>query len=152
MKKLFVFLFLICCLGATFAFKNEKTPIFAFNEIDEVCFVDDKNYENLDLEAVNCGDLVFNFCSLSVARENFSKIDDAKAVQIYLSDISLEEILKKLDAKIVSEENVQNIQIINAYTPHFSKSVFVEHKKVNLQIAFKDGQIVAGFPMILTGF
>ena len=151
MKKLFVFLLLICCLGATFAFKNENNPIFSLDGIEKVCFVDDEKYEIMDVQAVNCGDLTFNFCSLSEAKENISKIN-FKAVQLYFSDISTQKLLKTLKASVISEENVQNISIVNAYTPYFSDSVLVENKKVNLQIAVKDGQVVAGFPMILTGF
>ena len=152
MKKLVVFVLLLACLGATFAFKNEKNPLFQM-PAEQVCFVDEKSYSDIfDVETVQCGDLIFNFCSLQDARENLGKIKDFKAIQFYFSSISCEELLKTLKAEILSEESPEGLRIINAYTPYFSKSVLIGNKKVNLQIALREERIVAGFPMLLTGY
>ena len=152
MKKLVVFVLLLACLGATFVFKNEKNPIFSL-PAEEVCFVDEKSYaDKFSIETVQCGDLIFNFCSLKDARANVDKIGDFKAVQFYFSSISVDKILDCLKADIISKEEVEGLEIVNAYTPYFSKSVNIKNKKVNLQIALKEGQIVVGFPMLLTGY
>ncbi len=152
MKKLIVFVLLAICLGVTFEFKNAKMPIFSL-PAQEVCFVDDSSYaEKFDVETVQCGDLIFNFCSLNQASKNIDKVKDFEAIQFYFSSTSAEEILKNMKAKIISEENVDGIQIVNAYTPFFAKSVSLNNKKVNLQIASKDGLVIAGLPMILTGY
>lgn len=152
MKKLIVFVLLLACLASTLAFKNEKNPIFSL-PAQQVCFVDEKSYaDKFEVETVQCGDLIFNFCSLEEAKKNLEKVENFKAMQFYFSTTSFEEIIKTLKADVVSRENVENLEIINAYTPFFSKSVLLDGKKVNLQIAVKDGLVVAGFPMILTGF
>ena len=151
MKKVLVFVFLLCCLGATFVFKNGKNPIFSL-PAEEVCFVDEEDCSDLlEAETVRCGDLIFHFCSLEKAKENFDKIK-FEAVQFYFSSIQVDEVLRLLKADVISEENVDGLKIVNAYTPYFSKSVFVENKKVNLQIASRENKIVAGFPMLLTGY
>lgn len=152
MKKLLVFIMLLICLCVTFAFKNVKNPLWNMVGVDRVCLISSENYEkSLDVEAVNCGDLVFNFCTLEVARENISNID-LKGLEFYFSNIPINDVLKNLKADIVSEELVNSIYIINAYTPYFSQNVFVKNKKVNVQLAVSEGRLIAGFPMILTGF
>lgn len=150
MKKLVVFILLLCCLAATFAFKNEMNPIFAL-DAQKVCIVADKTC-NFQTETVQCGDLIFNFCPASVARENISKLGDFEAIQVYFLDISVDEILKTMHANVISKESVGEIEIVNAYTPYFGKSVQMSGKKVNLQIAAKSGEVIVGFPMILTGY
>lgn len=153
MKKLFVFLILLGCLCSTFAFKNQKNPIFDAKNVEKVCFVDEKSYDDdFFVESVQCGDMFFNFCSLDEAKKHIDQLKTFKAMQFYFVSTPAADILESLKAKIVSTERVENIEIINAYTPYFDKSVVVQGKKVNLQLAAKDGDIVAGFPMILTGF
>lgn len=152
MKKVVVFVLLLSCLGATYAFKNENNPIFSL-PAEQVCVVDDEDLSDLlEAESVHCGDLIFNYCTLQKAKENFEKIKNFDAIQLYFTSTAQDEVLKALKASITSEEFVDGLKIVNAYTPYFSKSVFVKSKKVNLQIASKDGLVVAGFPMLLTGY
>ena len=153
MKKLFVFVFLLCCLCATFAFKNQKNPIFAMKNIEKVCFVDEKSYaSNFPVETVQCGDLIFNFCSLEEAKKHIDSLKTFKAIQFYFNETSTAEILTELKAEVVSTQSLENIEIVSAYTLFFADCVIVQGKKVNLQIATTNSHVVAGFPLILTGF
>ena len=146
MKKIVVFLIVLACLCVPFVIK--KQTIFQMPNIASVCLVTGQK-EEFALQTVQSGDLVFNFCSLEEARQHLSEID-VKGLQFYFANQPIDEVLQTLKADIVSEENVNDIYIINAYTPYFADSVFVQNKKVNLQLAISNGKLIAGFPMILT--
>lgn len=151
MKRLIVFCLLIAGLFSAIVFKPQTNPLFSIDGVEKVCFVANEKFENL--ENVNCGDYVFNYCSLQTAKENLEEFQKkSKAVQVYYHDVSLEEVLNKLKANVVSEENIENIKVVVAYTPYVQDCVFVKNKKANLQLAEKDGKLIAGFPAILTGF
>lgn len=150
MKKLLVFLLLLCALGTTFVFKPQNNPLLINDGLQKVCVVSDKKTENA--QSVVCGDLVFNYYTPQAAAENLKTLQkDAKSVQYYLS-CSVDDILKLLNASVVSRQNIDDLCVVCAYTAAFDKCIYVDGKKVNVQIAQKDGQVVAGFPSILTGF
>ena len=73
-------------------------------------------------------------------------------MQFYFSSVTLEKILNFLKASKVSEENLDDLTVINAYTPLYAGCVYVQNKKVNVQIAIRDDRIVAGFPVLLSGY
>ncbi len=151
MKRLIVFVLLLCCVATTLLVGYKSNPLFNLEGVERVCFVSNRAYD--DLESVNCGDLVFNFCTMETAKQNLKRYTDgAKALQFYFEDVSKEVLLKKLMATVICESEVEGVTVIVAYTPYYQDCIFVDNKKANLQLAEKDGQLVAGFPAILTGF
>lgn len=153
MKKLIVFLFLLCAMSSTAFFKFDKNPLFSLDGVQQVCFVSNSEIQNERVSCVHCGDLVFNYCSLATAKANLKEFQkNVKAVQFYFSEVDVDQLISTLKATIVSETEVEGMTVIMAYTPYYSDSVLVDGKKVNLQIACKEKQVIAGFPAILTGF
>ena len=69
-----------------------------------------------------------------------------------MNNVDAEEILNILKATVVQENEIENLRLIYAYSPYYQDSVMVDGKKVNLQLAFDGGNLIAGFPLILTGF
>lgn len=69
-----------------------------------------------------------------------------------MNNVDAEEILNILKATVVQENEIENLRLIYAYSPYYQDSVMVDGKKVNLQLAFDGDNLIAGFPLILTGF
>ncbi|MBP3431500.1 MAG: hypothetical protein J6K39_01420 [Clostridia bacterium] len=153
MKKLIVFMFLLCCFVGTIFFKDEKNPFFSIDGIEKVCFAANEKIGCFDVEGVHCGDLVFNFCSIETAKSNLSELKkQSKSMQLYFQGGDVHQLLDSLKAEIVSTSEHEGLMVFNCYTPYEQSCVYVENKKVNLQIAVEGEKIVAGFPVILTGF
>lgn len=153
MKKLLAFLLLICCLISTFHFKSQTSPIFSLENIGKVCFVNEKSFDIENVENIESGNLFYNYCSLETAKKNLDLLQkNSKGVQLYCEKVDLDYVLKTLKAEIVSQNEIDNMKIVYCYTPFYDKAVFEDGKKINLQIAMKDEQVVLGFPLILTGF
>lgn len=58
-------------------------------------------------------------------------------------------ILEDLNAKIISEQQIDNILFINAYTRKLRNYIVSNNTKVNLQIAISDQIIIIGTPLII---
>ena len=67
-----------------------------------------------------------------------------------IADIT--KILKKLNAKIITTENFENLKIIYAYSYKLQKFIFVDGKKVNVQICLNENKITVGTPLILGSY
>ena len=86
---------------------------------------------------------------------NKMKCFSAALVAFFLSATHLcaQDIEKEFDdfAKQQQQE-FEDFKIYYRYTPYEQDCVYIENKKVNLQIVFKSNEIVAGLPLILTGY
>ena len=94
MKKLIVFIMLLISLFPLLFIKQKQCKLLNLDGITEVCLVSSEKYQNFD--ALYCGDLVFNYCSLSEAKRNLDKIQNSNALQIYMQDVEIEKLLKDL--------------------------------------------------------
>lgn len=152
MKKMILFLLIVSTLFSTLSFKVDKNPLLAY-EIAKMCIVGDFETEAEDVEIVPSGDLYFNFFKSEF--ENFYKkySDNAEAVQFYFLNADLGQMFYDLKFEIIEESKVGDMQVYCGYSPFFQKSYFLDGKKCNLQFAcYKNGEVVIGFPIILTGF
>ncbi len=153
MKKLIVFIFLLCCVGVTALFKLETNPLFKIEGVEKVCFISNTEIDSECVDSVYCGDLVFNYCSLEDAWQNLSEFSqNIQGLQFYIVDVSVEDILSVLKASVVEEFEQEGLYVVTAYTPYYQDCVYVNGVKVNVQIASNDEGVIAGFPMILTGY
>lgn len=154
MKKLIVFIMILCCLASTAVFKIDKNVLFELQGIDKVCFVSDEKVDLQGVETVVCGSQYFNFCSLSTAKNNLNKFtSNYQGVQFYFEDKDFEELKKEIKFQEITRMETDNLVIYCGYTPYYQDCVYVENKKVNVQIAVsEENKIVAGFPVILTGY
>lgn len=151
MKKFLVFILILVCFCAISLFKTQTNPLLACENVEKVCFVSSGNIE--DMESVKCGDMVFNYCTLKQANEKLSKIEsDLKGVEFYIKDISFEKLCEILKVEVVSQSQVGDLNVFCCYSPYGQENVTIDGKKVNVQIAVYDDLVLAGFPMLLTGF
>lgn len=151
MKKTIVFIFLCVILSSTcFVKMSKENPIFNLKGATAACFVADEEFDACSY--MYCGDLVFNYCSLEAAQKKLDMLSQSQAIQIYLENADVKDVLKSLKCVDYTKSEVENLTVYTGWTPYFRGSVLVENRKVNLQIAVKDSKIVAGFPAILSGF
>lgn len=150
MKKIVVFVLVLLMVGLTYFAKNKEIPLFDLDSITKVCFVVDEN-EEVSGETVECGRKKFVYMNLEEARKEVENIK-FDAVQFYFDKDVLNDVLEEMKAEKVSSQKVQGANVEYYYSPYFQDSVLIEGKKVNMQIALKDGEVIAGLPLILTGY
>lgn len=153
MKKIIVFVLLIAAICSTAFVKFEKNPLFDVGQVEKVCFVNSRPISGEGIDAVYCGDMVFNYCSLETAQKNLKNLkNDAKGIEFYIKNVKIDDILTKLDAEVISNQTIDQLCVICAYTPYYQDCIYINGKKANLQIAHINNQIIVGFPTIFTGF
>ncbi len=153
MKRVIVFVFLILCLVMTNLGKLQRNPLFAIDGVEKVCFISGDSFDAYGVETVKCGELAFNFCSVETARKNLRNFNkNLLGIQFYFSNVQKDDILKSLKSEIVCEEAINKLKVLNCYTPYYQDCIYINGKKVNMQIALSEENIVAGFPVLLTGY
>ena len=150
MKKLVVYLLILVCFGGLFSVKTENNPLFSLEKVESVCFVSSEKSDGCDV--VCCGDMFFNYCSVEQAKEKIDEIKNADGVQFYLADVDLREVFEILKFEEVSKMQVDDLMVYCGFSVYGNKSVLVEGKRVNVQVVAIDNKVIAGFPMILTGY
>lgn len=116
-------------------FRVQKTDLLSFEEIGEVFFVENGKVEKQ-------------------TKKNFSQAELLKVDGIVLSfeDKTMKEIQNLLKVKVVKVERVEGIDIVYGYTDLYSGHIFLDKKMVNVQLASSNQRIIAGFPIILSGY
>ncbi len=151
MKKLIIFLFIIALVTGSLTFADKTTQIFDVSGVEEVCFVSDDEFDG-EFEHVSCGDKIFNYCTFEEAKKNLALVKQSDSVQFYTDESEIDSILKKIHFEKLSSEEVEGIQISYGYSPSYKKFVYVDGKKVNVQVAKTADGVIVGFPIILTGY
>lgn len=138
MKKLFIVITMFVILLSSQNLQNDFTLLDYFSG-EYVAFTQTQHET-----ATNLG-----FCCMQT-----TKVDSKELVGESLKIENFEPIsaLKKLNAKIVKTEYVEDRIIIYAYSPLINKVVTVDNQKVNLQIAQTEDYTVLGWPLILGSF
>ena len=62
------------------------------------------------------------------------------------------DIVNKLNMKIVREEMVDDIKIIYGYTDLYADFIYLDGKQTNVQLLKRQNEVIAGFPIILSGY
>jgi hypothetical protein len=132
-------------------FSSQTNQIFDLCDANQVCFVSDESFEG-EFETVECGDKFFNYCTLEEAKNKSELLKNSDAVQLYLDTQNAKDLIKKLNFTQFLTETVSGYEILYGYTPLYPDSIYLEGKKINVQIAWRDESVVVGFPLILTGF
>ena len=148
MKKMLLFLLVVSCLCCPFAL-DEKS-VFSLPEIDHVCFVSEEKIDGA-YDNIFSGNKVFSYCTIEEAKKVplSPKID---AVELFFEKYDIKTIEKELNLQVISIEKFEGLSVILGYTTRYKKCVYVDGKKVNVQLAVYDDKMIAGFPMILTGY
>ncbi len=151
MKKLMVFIFVILSAGVCIAVP--KADVFGMANAKSytlILNVEEAKAENLTFTQ-NGQDAIFSTADKSQAHQLYKKYNPKCAILTFDKG-EYNNILNylKIDAK--STQKVENMQILCAYTSIYPEYRVVENKKVNVQMAIKEEEIICGFPMIMTGF
>lgn len=149
MKKIIVFIFILVSITLTMFVKDKQNPLFKCENVYQVCMVVDNG--KLVGEVLKCGNKDFVYLSKEDAFKSIGKCQ-TYAVQFYLEDMDFSKILKILKANIISSQQVSGYEIYYCYTPYEKDCVYLKNKKVNLQVVLKDNEVIAGMPLILTGY
>lgn len=151
MKKLVIFLFIIAIVAGSVFVSRKDIQIFDVSGVEEVCLVSESKYERAS-ESIACGDKFFNYCSFEEAKKGVSEIKDCDAIQFYTDENQLKGILKTIKFIELYSEEVEGLKLVYGFSACYPSAVMLEGKKVNVQIAERDGRVILGFPMILTGY
>lgn len=138
MKKIFVVFILFIIM-----FSGIKKESFTLKDF----FVGD--YTVYTNEKINSSSLNLGFC-FSTPNVTLNK-KNGESMIIYNLEVAT--AIKKLKAKIIKTEYLENgLTCIYAYTKLIGKTVIVDERLVNLQIAIKDNKTTIGWPLIFGSY
>ena len=143
MKKLLVVLFLFLAFTTNYSNK-EFSLLDAFSGEMTI----------YSLEPISENYIELGTCYMSIGEPNI-EVNNAHIIgeSIKVYDLEVGTALKMLNAHIVKVENVDVGEVvIYAYTNKIPRTVKVNGKKVNLQIACRDEYTIIGWPLILGSF
>ncbi len=154
MKKLILFILIIACLFPTMLEKVETNPLFDMQNVEQVCFISENKFEVDGVESVKSGDLYYNYCSLSIAKANLNEFKkNMKGFQFYFKKEPIENIIQKLKVDILEQITLEDGRnVLCGVTPYYDNYIYMDSKRVNLQISISENEVVVGFPIILTGY
>lgn len=147
MKNLVAFLFLTVLL-LTFCY-FDFSPVLPFDNAARASFVLEEKVEGYDY--VQNGDeyIVEVYSDIERFYQKYS--DQIKGFNLYFSE-NVEQIIQTLSGQIYRSQDVEGMKIYYGYTNLYNDFRYVSGKKINVQIAEQEKQVIVGFPLILTGF
>lgn len=109
------------------------------------------------IDGANCvinGNSGIVSCNSQSANKVYSKLNGIVGISFVTKgdNKTLTHIFDDLKLTILSKECVDKFIIYLAHTSLFSNHIMVDNKKVNIQIALKDGDIIIGTPVILGSY
>lgn len=151
MKKLAVFCIVVVALILS-SFLVQKQSVLDFDSVKAVSFVTDcESATKFNLDFVQNGSDAIAQVDVKQASELYQKIQP-KCIVLSLDEKDLSKLTNFLNLKHFHQQNLGDMEIIYGYTDKFGDFTFVDNKKINVQIAVRQGDVVAGFPLIMTGF
>lgn len=151
MKKLLVLFFLLVSLFCLNTFQAQSLfSVFASDA--GTFFLTTNSPLSTSVKGVkNGGGYVYSFnkSTLNSAGLNLKNITSQSVV---LNNKSFNYIQQKLNLKIVSKSNTNNVMEILGYSNKLKNFVYVNGNKVNIQIALNKTNAIVGYPLILQGF
>lgn len=147
MKNLVAFLFLTVLLLVFCYF--DFSPTLPFDNAARASFVLEEKVEGYDY--VQNGDeyIVEVYSDIERFYQKYS--DQIKGFNLYFSE-NVEQIIQTLSGQIYRSQDVEGMKIYYGYTNLYNDFRYVSGKKINVQIAEQEKQVIVGFPLILTGF
>lgn len=107
-----------------------------------------------DGTCIQNGSGVIVFCGFDGFEETLGRCHGVDGVAVSfsgeLSDVV--ETAQKLSLNVVFEESVANVATIYGYSPLVKGGIFVDGQYINVQIAYSDGIVKVGSPLILGSF
>lgn len=158
-KRCLIFYILFCLIITSFLVTPNNTLIFAevckdYNCLEYVFYSKEKaSFYNCKIVDVGFGSIIT--CNENNAQNIKRQINDLSGESCLIKIENKDEILNiinKMSAKIISQNEIDGLHIIEAYSSKLSKFVYVSENKVNLQFAFKDNLLTIGYPVIMGSY
>lgn len=149
MKKIIAFFLLF--LPILFLLKNKEgsDSIFNLEGVDKACIVTKSEAHGQNfIETMACNYIYLDEKEI----EKRNDIKDILGYILYLKNSNTDYITKKLQMLILNEENIEDKKVLYGYTPFYKDSVYIQNKKVNVEMILDQDEIIVGFPMILSGY
>lgn len=149
MKKLIAFILLTLPLFGLLFLNNNSFNLSKMEGITKACFITKKH--------VDIGEVVetasYNYVYVSPSQiEIARKKIEAEGIVVYFEGIDFNSLKNQLKMIVFSEEEIEGKKVICGFSPLLKKEIRLDNKKVNVQICIENESIIAGFPLILTGF
>ena len=98
--------------------------------------------------------LVFIVLACMAATTMFSnaKTEDCKQISTPAVAEDFEKTINELEVKVLKEEWILGIRIVYGFVTNKNSYVFIDGKKVNIQIAYSNGTLTIGYPVITGGY
>ena len=147
MKNLVAFLFVTVLLFVFCCF--DLSPKLPFSLATRASFVLDQKVEVFDNVQNGEPYIVEVYSDI----ENFyrSHSDKIQGFNLYFSQ-SVKQVMQNLPGQFYQSQDVEGMQVFYGYTNLYDDFRYVAGKKINVQIAQQQNQVIVGFPLILTGF
>lgn len=144
---------LMLVIGLTFFEKTSLSEV-SFDSGDYYfVYINHKNYlPTSGVQVIDNGQGLILKTSFSNAKELRSKVTGVLGEAVETSTYSSEQIINMLQAKKVSQENLQDALVILAYSNKLDGFLSVNNVHVNVQIAVKQDSVIVGYPLILHSF
>ncbi|MEG1509395.1 MAG: YwmB family TATA-box binding protein [Clostridia bacterium] len=68
------------------------------------------------------------------------------------NDCTYKDVINRMCKEVKFEQNFQGISTVYGYTPNWEQTVNIDNEEVNIQIAFNNGKITVGCPLILGSY
>ncbi len=141
MKKLFVVIIVFLILIGNIGYQKKFTLL---------------DYFSGDYYAYSNDPISDNYVYLGNCYMNYGKINSTEEIigeSMTIYNFEPVAAIEKLNAKIVFSEYLDNgASVIYAFSDNISRSVMVNNKRVNIQIAYYDDYSIIGWPLILGSF
>ncbi len=137
MKCLMCFSLLIAFIFPLF--NVQKSDIFAVEGISSIYFVKEEDGK-------------MRYAIQEKSEISLLELNEIEGVILTFEDEELDEIAHRLNLKMVREEVIDDMKLIYGYTDLYDDFIYLDGKQTNVQILKRQNEVVAGFPIILSGF
>jgi hypothetical protein len=104
---------------------------------------------------ITSGSLNILSCNISQASELYDINQTnvlGQQIQFSCDSEGFYNYLKKIDCKIVFEENIGDIKSFYCFNKYLQDGINLPYGKVNLQVCYKDGYVTVGSPVIIGSY
>lgn len=96
---------------------------------------------------------IFGMTRYSVDYDDISKIqrnfDDIVSIEFTYKNISIDEIITKLNCVIVSWEKIENVLVYYLYSNLIDDCIEVDNRYINVQVAISSENVKIGIPLLV---
>lgn len=150
MKRVVFFIVIIAVIVAPMFASKQK---FDYQGVEKVAVV---STQALQLENAgiiqNGGQNIYSLSVEDYLRQKDLIKDYDGIVLFYPQDTSFDKLKNCWQISWHYQSEVEGMQIVYAFSPLVEDFLFLNGKKVNLQIAWSQSGVMVGLPLILTGF